>query len=85
MNEVMIFKKYSFIEYIGETILLENLESEALDNLDKIFGIDSDNDHLIEFSPNGKYNSLTSFEASKKYLIVANSNDPYFVLYSYQE
>ena len=83
MNEVMVFKKYSFIEYLGETILLENLGSEALDNLYKVFGINEDNDHLIEFSPSGKYNSLTSFETNKKYLIVANTDEPYFVLYSY--
>jgi len=83
MTDVKIFKKHSFIEYLGNTILLKNLQSEALSNLEKIFGISDDNDHLIEFSVNGKYNSLTSFEKNKKYLIIANSDAPNFVLYSY--
>jgi hypothetical protein len=83
MVNVTIYKKHSFIEYLGPTVSISSLSTLVLSNIDKILGISEDNDHLIVFSPNGNYNELTSFETNKKYLIIANSDYPKFVLYSY--
>jgi hypothetical protein len=83
MTDVKIYKKYSFVEYLGSSIAAGDLSVEALSNIDKIFGISEDNDHLIEFSPNDNYNELQLLEKSKRYLILANSDNPEFILYSY--
>jgi hypothetical protein len=83
MVNVTIYKKHSFIEYLGPTVSISSLSGLALSNIDKILGISEDNDHLIVFSPNNNYNELTLFETNKKYLIIANSDYPKFVLYSY--
>jgi len=85
MKNVKISKKYSFIEYTGYNVPISNLTNEALDNLSKVIGISEDNDHLVEFSPNGKFNTLTDFETNKKYLIIGNIDNPNFTLYSYLE
>jgi len=85
MIDVTIYKKYSFIEHLVPNIAIDALRREVLSNINKVFGISNDNDHLISFSPGSNYNELTELENGKKYLIITNSDTPNLILYSYLE
>lgn len=67
-------KKISFIEYLGDSVFLDDLSSDTKSNINTIFGLSDDGGSYLSYEPGRLYNTLQFLEPNKNYIIIAKDS-----------
>lgn len=82
---ITINKQYQFIKFLGSSNLsLNNLSGSITNQIAIIYGISADGSSYLSWS-NSAFSSLQNLETYKTYLVVSNSANPNYTLYSGSE
>ncbi len=82
---ITINKQYQFIKFLGSSNLsLNSLSGSITNQIAIIYGISADGSSYLSWS-NSAFSSLQNLETYKTYLIVSNSANPNYTLYSGSE